>query len=218
MFRLAVATILIFTWMFHGGVNTANVWRANADGSSPVKVTNGKRDTRAICSPDGKWVYYYDQDGRRIARVPLDGSGKAEPLPGSVVPNSFLAGSGHVLSADGKMLAYMVEVLDPATQNGEQKLALLDLGSSVPRLLKADARVARGGLQFTPDGKNVAYPIQEKGVDNIWIQPLDGSPGHQITNFTSEQITSFHWSPDGKSLGVLRNHSESDVVLLQESR
>ena len=209
---------LIFTWMFHGGVNTANVWRANTDGSSPVKVTNGKRDTRAICSPDGKWVYYYDQDGRRIARVPLDGSGKAEPLPGSVVPNSFLAGSGHVLSADGKMLAYMVEVLDPATQNGEQKLALLDLGSSAPRLLKADARVARGGLQFTPDGKNVAYPIQEKGVDNIWIQPLDGSPGHQITNFTSEQITSFHWSPDGKSLGVLRNHSESDVVLLQESR
>ena len=209
---------LIFTWIFHGGVNTANVWRANADGSSPVKVTNGKRDTRAICSPDGKWVYYYDQDGRRISRVPLDGSGKAEPLPGSVVPNSFLAGSGHVLSADGKTLAYMVEVVDPTSQNGEQKLALLDLGSSAPRLLKADARVARGGLQFTPDGKNVAYPIQEKGVDNIWIQPLDGSPGHQITNFTSEQITSFHWSPDGKSLGVLRNHSESDVVLLQESK
>jgi hypothetical protein len=24
------------------------------------------------------------------------------------------------------------------------------------------------------------------------------------------------WSPDGKSLGVLRNHEESDVVLLQE--
>jgi eukaryotic-like serine/threonine-protein kinase len=209
---------LIFSWRFHGGVNAANVWRANADGSGPVKVTNGKRDTRAICSPDGKWVYYYDQDARQISRAPLDGSGKAEPLPGSVVPNSFLSASGHVLSGDGKTLAYILEIVDPATQNGEQKLALLDLGSSAPRLLKADARVARGGLQFTPDGKNVAYPIQEKGVDNIWIQPLDGSPGRQITNFAAEQITSFHWSPDGKSLGVLRNHSESDVVLLQESK
>jgi serine/threonine protein kinase/Tol biopolymer transport system component len=209
---------ITFTWRFHGGVNTANVWRANADGSAPVKLTDGKRDTRAICSPDGKWVYHEDQDARRLSRVPLDGSGKAEPLPGSVVPNSFLAGSGHVLSGDGKTLAYVVEVVDPKSQNGEQKIVLLDLGSSAPRLLIADQRVARGGLHFTPDGKSLAYPIQEKGVDNIWIQPLDGSTGHQITNFTSEQITSFHWSPDGKNLGVLRNHSESDVVLLQESK
>jgi serine/threonine protein kinase len=209
---------LIFTWRFHGGVNTANVWRANADGSSPVKVTNGKRDTRAICSPDGKWVYYHDQDARRISRVLADGSEKAEPLPGSVVPNSFFTANGQAPSADGKTLAYMVEVVDPKTQIGEQKIALLDLGSSAPRLLIADQRVARGGLQFTPDGKSLAYPIQEKGVDNIWIQPLDGSPGHQITNFASEQISAFHWSPDGKNLGVLRNHSESDVVLLQESK
>jgi serine/threonine protein kinase/Tol biopolymer transport system component len=209
---------LIFSWRFHGGANTANIWRANADGSSPVKVTNGKRDTRAICSADGKWVYYYDQDARHISRVPLDASGKAEPLPGSVVPNSFLSASGHVLSGDGKTLAYLLEVVDPTTQNGQEKIALLDLGSSAPRLLIADPRVARGGLQFTPDGKSLAYPVQEKGVDNIWTQPLDGSPGRQITNFTSEQISAFHWSPDGKNLGVLRSHSESDVVLLQESK
>jgi hypothetical protein len=28
----------------------------------------------------------------------------------------------------------------------------------------------------------------------------------------------FHWSLDGKSLGILRGHSDSDVVLLQESK
>ena len=150
--------------------------------------------------------------------MPLDGSGKAEAVPGSVVPNSFVASAGFGLSGDGKVLAYLVEVVDPGTQNGKEKVALLDIGSAAPRLLDADPRVTRGGVQFTPDGKSVAYPIHENGVDNIWIQPLDGSPGHQITNFTSEQITSFHWSPDGKSLGVLRNHSESDVVLLQESK
>ena len=84
--------------------------------------------------------------------------------------------------------------------------------------MNADSRVATGGLAFTPDGKGVAYPIHENGVDNIWIQPLDGSPGHQITHFTSEKIDSFHWSPDGKTLGILRSHSESDVVLLQETK
>jgi eukaryotic-like serine/threonine-protein kinase len=64
----------------------------------------------------------------------------------------------------------------------------------------------------------VAHIIRENGVDNVWVQPLDGSAGHRIANFTSEQIDSFHWSPDGKKLGILRGHSDSDVVLLQESK
>jgi eukaryotic-like serine/threonine-protein kinase len=209
---------LILSWFFHGGANTLNLWRANVDGSGPVRLTDGKREMRAVCSPDGKWVYYFDQAAGRISRIPLDGSGKAETVPGSVVPHSFVAGGGLGLSGDGKVLAYLVEVVDPATQNGKEKVALLEVGSPEPRLLDADPRITRGGVQFTPDGKGVAYPIHENGVDNIWIHPLDGSPGHQITNFTSEQITSFHWSPDGKSLGVLRNHSESDVVLLQEAK
>ncbi len=209
---------VLFSWFFHGGTNTLNLWRANMDGSGPVRLTEGKRDIRGVCSPDGKWAYYFDQGAGRISRVPLDGSGKAEPVPGSVVPNSFVAGGGVGLSGDGKVLTYLVEVVDPGTQNGVLKVALLDLGSAAPRLLDADPRVTRAGVQFAPDGKSVAYAVHENGVDNLWIHPLDGSPGRQITNFTSEQITSFHWSADGKSLGVLRNHSESDVVLLQEAK
>ena len=54
-------------------------------------------------------------------------------------------------------------------------------------------------------------------MDNLWLQPLDGSPGHQITNFPTEHIVNFHFSPDGKSLGILRDHLDSDVVLLRES-
>jgi Tol biopolymer transport system component len=78
--------------------------------------------------------------------------------------------------------------------------------------------IRSGSEQFTPDGKAVAYPINENGVDNLWVQPLDGSSGHHITNFKSDQISSFHWSPDGKTLGLLREHSESNVVLIQEMK
>ena len=99
-----------------------------------------------------------------------------------------------------------------------EKIALLNLESQTsPRLLDVNPHIS-GGVQFTPDGKAVAYPIRENGVDNLWVQPFDGSAGHQITNFTSEQIDSFHWSPDGRTLALLRGHSESDVVLLQESK
>jgi hypothetical protein len=54
-------------------------------------------------------------------------------------------------------------------------------------------------------------------VENLWLQPLDGSPGRQITSFPGELIGSYQWSPDGKSIGMLRFHTESDVVLLRES-
>ena len=61
------------------------------------------------------------------------------------------------------------------------------------------------------------YSIRENGVDNLWLQPLDGSYGRQITNFQSDAIHLFEFSPDGKSLGVFRQHTESDVVLLRDT-
>jgi Tol biopolymer transport system component len=73
-------------------------------------------------------------------------------------------------------------------------------------------------VHFTPDGKALAYGVRENGIDNIWLQPLDGSAGHYITKFTSEQSRGgFAWSPDGKTLAILRGHLDSDIVLLRDS-
>ncbi|MGA8150043.1 MAG: protein kinase [Terriglobales bacterium] len=210
---------VVLNWVFHAGINRDNLWRANGDGSNPVRLTDGQADFSAVCTPDEKWAFYRNAATNQIWRVPLDGSGKGEMLPGSAVPNSFLAGSPVGLSPDGKLLTYLVAVQDPGKQVGIPKLALLDLSSGTSlRLLSVDPRVSDGGLGFAPDGKSVAYPITENGVDNVWIQPLDGSPGRKITNFNSEQIIDFRWSPDGKTLGILRGHTDSDVVLLQESK
>jgi len=59
------------------------------------------------------------------------------------------------------------------------------------------------------------YPFHDQEADNLWLQPLDGSSGKQITKFKSEQIVDFHWSFDGSKLGMVRGHTESDVVLLR---
>jgi Tol biopolymer transport system component len=69
---------------------------------------------------------------------------------------------------------------------------------------------------FAPDGKSLVYVIRENGADNLWLQPVDGSRGRQITNFPSDRIQNYEYSPDGKSLGVMRSHTESDVVLLRD--
>ena len=39
----------------------------------------------------------------------------------------------------------------------------------------------------------------------------------KITNFQADAISAFRFSPDGKTLGVLRAHVESDVVLLRDT-
>jgi eukaryotic-like serine/threonine-protein kinase len=217
------AQYIVFPWAFHGGTNSIGIWRVNADGSHPTQLTDGHDNIFGYgpaCSGNQNWVYFF-RDVEHIWRVPLngtgDGSGKPEPIPATAV-HGFQAARGMGISPDGKTLAYLVELVNLETQNGVPKLALLNLETlKDPRLLDANPQIS-AGPQFTPDGKAVAHPVRENGVDNIWIQPIDGSPGRQITKFDSEQILSFHWSPDGKNLGILRGHTDSDVVLLQESK
>jgi serine/threonine protein kinase/Tol biopolymer transport system component len=208
---------IVFPWVFHGDTNSVGIWRVNADGSQPLKLADIRFDTSPVCAANHNSAYYW-ADAKQLWRVPLDGSAKPEPIPGSSVAGAFLAGRGMGVSPDGKTLVYLVEFVNPENPTGTEKIALLDLATlSSPRLLEVNPRISKG-VQFTPDGKAVAYPITENGVENVWIQPLDGSPGRQITHFNSEQILSFHWSPDGRNLGILRGHTDSDVVLLQESK
>jgi hypothetical protein len=59
---------------------------------------------------------------KQLWRVKLDGSGKAEPIPGSTVTGGFLAGRGIYISPDGRTLAYVV---NPEKAIGTEKIALL---------------------------------------------------------------------------------------------
>jgi len=210
---------IVFAWRFRDASNFPHIWRINPDGSNPVQLTNGKLDLMPVCSPDQKWVYYYGTALNQIWRVSMDGAGQPEPIPASTDFRGYPHGTDMSISPDGKTLAYATELVNEGTQqNNAQKVALLNLESrSSPHLLDVNPHIS-GSVQFTPDGKALAYPIRENGVDNHWVQPLDGSAGHQITQFTSEQIDSFHWSPDGRAVALLRGHSESDVVLLRESK
>jgi Tol biopolymer transport system component len=210
---------LVFSWAFHAGTTSTNIWRSNLDGSNPVKLTDGKNDRNPVCSPDEKWVYYWNVDQQQLWRAPLGGSGMPAAIAGSAVPKTLPAGTALTTSPDGKTLGFVLSTIPtPEDPYPIYKIALLDVsGQKPPRLLDADERIASGGLSFSPDGKLITYPIRESGVDNLWTQPIDGLAGRQITSFTAEQILGFHWSPDGRSLGILRGHPESDVVLIRES-
>jgi serine/threonine protein kinase/Tol biopolymer transport system component len=210
---------VIFMWAGHSGGNKVNIWRIEADGSNPKQLTQGKADIAAVCSPDGKWVYYYDDNTpelNQIKRVRIDG-GTPETVPGTKIPSVVFFVPGLAIAPDGRLLALL------ATKGVEHgpvhaiALVSLDAGHEPPqRMLDPDPRIS-GPPGFTPEGKALVYPIRENGVDNLWLQPLDSSPGRQITNFGSDTINMFEFSPDGKTLGVMRSHTESDVVLLRDT-
>jgi serine/threonine protein kinase len=210
---------ILISWAGHRS-NTTNIWRANPDGSAPKQLTSAPFDSSPVCSPDGKWVYYIDRPGTsRLMRVPIDG-GPAEPVPAGDIPNRFGIDGVSFISADGKSLGMVVDLMDPRTNHAFVKLAIVSLeaGSPTPpRFVDLDARFGgNAGLKPVPHANAVSYPIIENGVNNLWLQPLDGSPGHQVTHFASEQITDYNWSPDGKTLAITRRQDVADVVLLKE--
>ncbi len=215
---------IIAGWTFRDNSASTHLWRLNNDGSGAMELTKGSFDGYAGCSPDGKWVYYWgNTNGEPASRVPIDG-GNPEVVPGTKVKDSFGPIGKVLFTPDGKQLIFSAQLTDVANQRAIPKIAILSLDppATFPRLIDADPRISGdiafvGGLRMMPDGKAVAYVITEKGVDNIWAEPLDNSPGHQITTFASDHIDDFHWSPDGQTLAVERTHHTDDVVLLRDS-
>ena len=185
-----------------------SIWRADASGGNLKQLTTGVKDDYPVCSTDSRWVYYKD-DTQRIMKVSIDGGASAKVAD---MPVSGL----FDISPDGGTAVFAT--VDHA-RGHEEKLVLLDTNTGQSRKMMNFERQRFGFfVRFSGDGKSVIYPVREKGVDNLWQQPLDGSPGKYLTAFKSEHIWDFHWSWDGSRLAITRGHDDSDVVLMRDMR
>jgi Tol biopolymer transport system component len=215
---------IVFVASHHSpsGIDGRSVWRVDADGANPKEISDTKSDFSPTCSPDGKWVYYNIAGTNRINRVSIDG-GKPEAVPGVDVPGGIFGSAYFDISPDGKTLAFLATISPRPGAETQQKIVLLalDAGPQPARRILEPSPLMSKPPVFSPDGKSVMYGIRENGVDNLWLQPIDGAGpgggGRRLTNFSADEIRWFGYSPDGKTIGVVRNHSESDVVLLRES-
>jgi len=197
---------LVFRQLARTTASSANLWRANLNGSDQRQLTTGLSDQAPTCAKSVPWVYYTDtNDNGYLKRVSLDGGS-----PETVV--NFSMGY-YALSPDGKNAASLeVRELD-------HKLMLRLDSTEAHRMVyhDIDQRALPDGLAFAPDGKAVVYIVREKGVDNLWSQPLDGSATKQLTHFKKEKIGRFVYSPDGSQLAIERGEKEADVVLLKDT-
>jgi len=197
---------IVFTLGQFGGKNSQSIWRADVSGGNLKQLTDGKLDSYPACSPDSRWVYFLNGDAQ-LAKVPIDG-GKPQKVSNLQVAGQF------DISPDGTMAGF---VTFEHVGEHKEKLALVSTETGETRkLLEFQRDIVSYLVRFSRDGKAIVYAFRQNGVDNLWLQPLDGSPGKQITSFKSEHIWDFHWSWDGSKLALVRGHTDSDVVLMRE--
>lgn len=213
----AAGRYFVFAWSNHSGAKASNLWRMDADGSNLQQLTFGGQDVAPACALDGNFVYFLNNSTKTIMRVPI-GVGKAEGVPGTVIPNGRFS-ELPLVSRDGKLLAFGVSFLDPDTRKQALKMFLLSLDAgpnASARMLSFDPGGANYDT-FLPDGKSIAYAKPVGNSWNFWAQPLDGSKPRQITEIPKEEyLYGGNWSPDGKHFAFIGYTEPSDAVILHD--
>jgi TolB protein len=185
----------------------SQLWRVDMDGGNAKLLTDSPAMSATI-SPDGKWVIYmtFGPGGFSIWKVSIDG--------GEPVQITSKYSMSPAISPDGELIACYY--LDERT--GGQKIALIPFAGGEPVKLFEPQAVdpTTYPVRWTHDGRALTYIVNRGGVSNIWIQPLDGSPPRQLTDFKSDRIFSFDWSRDGKWLALSRGPEQRDVVLMSD--
>jgi Tol biopolymer transport system component len=178
------------------------IWRADADGSHLKQLTSGSADDSPSCSPDGQSVVYSSVSGGASAvwKVSIDG-GKPVQL--------FQHGLSPDISPDGKWIA--VNYLE---EGRKARMAVFPFAGGKPYQLFEFARGTCTLPRWTPDGQGHSFIVTENEVSNLWVQPLDGGHAKPLTDFKSDLVFSFAWSPDG-DLALSRGTISADVVLIK---
>ena len=177
----------------------------NIDGSDWKQLTFGEVDSRPDCGPDGRSVYYTDLAAapQSIWKVSLTEIMRA---------GLTTTGSCHpVVSPDGRWIACRYRD-DKFTGS---RIAIFPAEGGAPQaIFEFDAEWTR----WANDSRSVFFTKRDRGVDNIWRQPITGGSPEQVTNFSAGLIINFDWSRDGKRLACIRGYEQNDVVLIREAR
>jgi len=179
-----------------------HVWRMNSDGSDLKRLTNGPGEGVPKVTPDGRTVIYFDFTTQLLWKIPIEG-GQPQQITDKHSDRPFI-------SPDGRFIACGYQ----AGPNAPFEIAVISIEGKEPlKLFEVPLTVNVDDLAWTPDGSAIVYSDTRNGVSNFWSQKVDGGPAEQLTDFKSDRIYSFEFSPDGKSLALARGNSTADVVL-----
>ena len=186
-----------------------HLFKIDLDGNSITQITDGFGENSPSCRIQSNNLIFRgtNPDGRMLLYcMDLGGS---PPVPLS----DLLLMHEPVYSPDGSRI--MAAFMDPKT--GRIQGYVLPSSGGAPLFTGEPPSTidAMGIFGWTADGRGMAALDDRSGIPNLWIYPLDGSPGKQITHFHQSEIHGFSWSPDGKSIALSRGPTEQNVVLIK---
>jgi Tol biopolymer transport system component len=73
-------------------------------------------------------------------------------------------------------------------------------------------------MSWNPDGSGFVSVRRDGNTDNLYEIPLDGSTPRKLTNFSSDHVQAFAFSPDGKRFALCRGNENTDVLLFKDFR
>ena len=183
-----------------------NIWRINIeDGSDAKQLTFTDANFYPAVSPDNQWVAYDNQLESKLSvwKVPLKGGepikvGEKYRMPAFSPDGQFIAARYHLRSDSRDVAIFSAEGGEPLRQ---LPVPVLDWQR----------------VQWL-DGHTLSYIKNVDGYSNIWSYDLDSETEKQLTQFNSDQIYAYAWSPDYKQVACQRGSKISDVTIISSER
>ena len=121
------------------------------------------------------------------------------------------------VSPDGKLIAYMYH---KTLAERERKLYVAPIEGGEPIKIIDALPVRLYDIEWSPDGKRIAYNAFENGVEEIVSQPLEGGAPQILLAAKSEaeSVHSFAFSHDGKQLFMSAGPINQNVVMFNLGR
>jgi eukaryotic-like serine/threonine-protein kinase len=187
-----------------------NVFRLDLQNGTATAVTNGKADQNPVCSPDSKFFLYTSLErGRQLLMKMPIGGGEAKQLSDKFVELA-------AISPDGAQIA--VIAVEGQGANAKALIEILPSQGGLPVKSFAPSRFLFGPLRYSADGQSLYYPITEKGVSNMLMQPIAGGPSRLVTDFNDLLIYGYDYDWKNRKLVVARGRTNSDVVLMTQQQ
>ena len=167
------------------------------------------RGSRAMLSPDGKFIYYLDDQPGRVGlwRVSVKGDNPLQLVTG-IVLTSY--GPKTLLSPDGSRIAY-------AQHTGETTslFVMLSSGGAATKLYSTDS-IRHLIPSWSPSGKEIAFSID----GDMLVIPSGGGDTEVLASATGWESWSLEWSPDGKSIAAfayIEDATENAILVVDRA-
>lgn len=182
-----------------------NLWRINADdGSEPVQLTFTDGNFYPSCSSDNQWVAFDNQTDKKMSvwKVSLQGDEAIKLSDGYRMP---------VFSPDGQLIACRYD-----EDSDTYDVAIFPAQGGRPLRHFKVPKQEWQSVRWFVDNRQVTFVRNDNGYSNIWSYNLDTGAEKQLTNFNSDQIYAYAWSPDYKQVACQRGTKSSDVTIISE--